>query len=153
MSPARPFLALNLVLAIPSPSPRLLLIYENYENYPLKVGNVSIRSRNGVPSRKGCAVSGRCKWLKQATSGNPPPPSPLISTSTPSILVSPSTPHFFPTSLHLPPYLQPSTLHPPPLFSLCPAVIRYEWSDLSFCAEANAMGLSSLLKVRVCVSN
>ena len=35
------------------------------------VGGVSIRSRNGAPSRKGCAV---VKRLRQATNEYPPPP-------------------------------------------------------------------------------
>ena len=46
------------------------------------VGGVSIRSRNGAPSRKGCVVNGQLTQGKQQMSTPSPPPSPVGTTFT-----------------------------------------------------------------------
>ena len=39
-------------------------------------GVVSIRSRNGAPSRKGCVINGQMTKTEQQKQMNPPPPPP-----------------------------------------------------------------------------
>ena len=40
------------------------------------VGGVSIRSRNGAPSRKGCVVNGQMTKASNKNEYSPPPPAP-----------------------------------------------------------------------------